>query len=532
MWEYICPKCRKEVKVNSHECLHCGEKFPLAIKVPPTFLKDPKKLEFYVHKHVFPRVSEFERNYLTKYFTTIFSDGFESGDFNAWTGTHQAANGALSVETLHPNSGTYNAKFTVTDLQVDDVNCYYTLSSPSVAYMRAYVQVATALPSSGNYFTTIEFDNLGFTSINKAIVYNNGSAVVWAMRLKVNGNAIIYQSSVPVSLNSYYCVELYTKVDASAGAGTLYINGNNVASASGVETDNQGANQQAIVGSPQASDGDPATTHTIYVDDVVVADAYIGPISTTTNVSISDSVCVSDSVLCNKTLALTDSVGAVDAFGLFDPAIFDPAFFGTTAIVTLYVNKTLKLADSSSLSDAILRNKTLTVFDAVLLSDLVNVITEAIVKTVLDVVGLADQALMNKPVAIADTVGIVEAIFRHKPSVTVADVVAVAEAVLVSKLLMVADSVSLADVLCVLKTLHVSDALSLVDAVGLPSRVLCALDAVSLADGAFVSKALQVTDAICLVEVVWAGKRRETALYLIVGNLMVNLKTGKVDFAL
>jgi DNA-directed RNA polymerase subunit RPC12/RpoP len=50
MWDYLCPKCKKEVKKNSHRCPHCGERFPLAVRVPPIFLKDPKSLEEYVHK--------------------------------------------------------------------------------------------------------------------------------------------------------------------------------------------------------------------------------------------------------------------------------------------------------------------------------------------------------------------------------------------------------------------------------------------------------------------------------------------------
>jgi hypothetical protein len=68
MWEYICPKCRKTVKANSHHCPHCGERFPQAIRIPPTILKDAKKLEDYVRKNVFPRISKFQRNCLARCF--------------------------------------------------------------------------------------------------------------------------------------------------------------------------------------------------------------------------------------------------------------------------------------------------------------------------------------------------------------------------------------------------------------------------------------------------------------------------------
>jgi hypothetical protein len=141
------------------------------------------------------------------------------------------------------------------------------------------------------------------------------------------------------------------------------------------------------------------------------------------------------------------------------------------------------------------------------LADLVNVITGAIIKTVLDTIGLADLALVNKPVAIADTVSVLDAIFRHKPSVTVSDAIGAAEVVLVAKLLAVADSVNLADVARVLKTLNVSDSLTLVDAVSTPSRVL------------------QVTESISLTEVVEVGTGgvKKTRLFLILGDLAVQL---------
>src|SRR3990172_7268216 len=92
-WDYLCPACKKEVPKNSHECPHCGEKYPFAVRVPPHILKNSdtregmKALEKYVHKEVFPRISAFERNYLTQFFTEYFNNGFEEGDFSAWTST-------------------------------------------------------------------------------------------------------------------------------------------------------------------------------------------------------------------------------------------------------------------------------------------------------------------------------------------------------------------------------------------------------------------------------------------------------------
>jgi hypothetical protein len=533
-------------------------------------LKDKKTLEAYVHKHVFPRIGEFERHYLTQYFTVLFSDGFETNDLSAWT----TVTGNIATSTLHPNEGTYSAY-----LDGSGANwCRETLGSTyTELHLRAYFYF-TVSPTTGNYSNILTLQDSTGTVTLEGWVYIVGG--VSHFGIYVNGN--IVDSGITVQTGQEYCIEI-AMLNAVSGWGKMWIN-----DVLKCEYDyNTSANnpyKYLVLGAFNRT-GD---AYTAYGDSVVAADVYIGPISGVTNVSVADSLAASDAVLRNKALIVADSLGAVDAFGLgnktlriadsigvvdpyglFDPAIFDPAIFDTTAMFNLYVNKTLKFADSVGALDSVLGNKSLIVSDVVSLSELINVVTGAIIKTVADVIGISDIALINKTAVIADAVSVLDQVFRHKPSVAVADVVAVAEAVLVSKLLMVADSsllsdsvyrnkpslaigdsigladallrnktfavadsVSLADVFNILKTLKVSDVLSLVDAVSTPSRVLQALDAVGLADNAFVNKALLVTDNVSLVEVVWAGIRRETALYLVVGNLVVNLRTGKVDFAL
>ncbi len=219
------------------------------------------------------------------------------------------------------------------------------------------------------------------------------------------------------------------------------------------------------------------------------------------------------------------------------------------AVVSVYATYTTgavlkEVADSLGLSDAVLRHKPaiavldglgasdavldnknpLIVADAVSLADLIEVITGAIIKTVSDVIGTVDLALVNRQVAVADVMSVLDTVFRHKPAVSVLDVVSAAEAVLVSKLLATLDSLSLTDVLRVLKTLKVSDILSLLDEVSTPSRVLQALDAVGVADGALAHKTLMVTETVSLVEVAEVGTGiKKTRLFLIIGDLAVQL---------
>jgi DNA-directed RNA polymerase subunit RPC12/RpoP len=74
LFDYICPKCKREVKEKSHKCPYCGENYGVPLRVPPKVLKDPKALEEYVHKHILPKISASQRAYLTQFFTIIFSD--------------------------------------------------------------------------------------------------------------------------------------------------------------------------------------------------------------------------------------------------------------------------------------------------------------------------------------------------------------------------------------------------------------------------------------------------------------------------
>jgi hypothetical protein len=491
MWEFICPKCRKGVKQSAHHCPHCGEKFPLAIRVPPSFLKDPKKLEAYVHKHVFPRVSEFERNYLTKYFTEIFSDGFEGVYYSPWTGVGtsgftqafsaaQYHHGAKSLIQTGYAAGQY-------------AEIYKTIAAAVEYYMRAYIKLGTL--GSGNVTTWVGpcvLSSADNNILGAGIRKESDGSRNWCV---VNGgmspHTAYHAADSTINADQWYCLEIYCYVAASPnGIARLYVDGNPtpVVNQTGITTNAHGNIARGAILTWTENGAYHTANCDFFADCVVVADAYIGPEGGATLQTVTDSLSLSDSVLRHKPL-----LPITQALSLSD---------------SVFRNKTLTIADSVGATDSVKGNKSpLIVSDVLSLADLVNVITGAIIKTVLDTIGLADLALVNKPVAIADTVSVLDAIFRHKPSVTVSDAIGAAEVVLVAKLLAVADSVNLADVARVLKTLNVSDSLTLVDAVSTPSRVL------------------QVTESISLTEVVEVGTGgvKKTRLFLILGDLAVQL---------
>jgi hypothetical protein len=234
--------------------------------------------------------------------------------------------------------------------------------------------------------------------------------------------------------------------------------------------------------------------------------AYLSLVAAVT-VTVTDSVGLSDAALCNKTFTVSDSASLSDA---------------------VLCHKTFAVSDSVGLTETLigLPMASKIVADAVSLADVVSVYVGAVLKIVEDSVGLSDAVYRNKALIISDTVSVLDQVFRHKPLVSISDVLTLAEVVAVSKVLAVADYVSLSDVAKVLKQLRVSDSIMIVDAVQVPSRILAVLDSIGLSDVAKVGKALIVSDQIALVEVVYAAPVRKTKLFLVIGNLAVQLTGG------
>ena len=233
----------------------------MPLRVPPSFLKDKKTLEEYVHKHIFPKVSVSQREYLTQFFTVIFSDGFESGTIlttddppGAWT----SATGTPTVLTTPVHHGIYVMK------NSSGTNCVTkTLAS---AYATIFVRVYawfSALTTATDYGTDImivgKASNWNYATTVKAVKL--AGPVVFSM---FSGGHARTDTDFAVAINTWYCVEL--KRRTTSGTVDLYING--VLKAS-FAYDYYDADTVQIGGNAQQ-------VSVAYFDCVVVADAYIG----------------------------------------------------------------------------------------------------------------------------------------------------------------------------------------------------------------------------------------------------------------
>ena len=491
MWDYICPRCRREVAKNSRKCVHCGEQFGVPIRVPPKVLKDQKALEKYVHKHVFPKVSASQREYLTQFFTTLFSNGFEEGNFTAWSYTM----GAPSIVNTPVHHGSYAFKS-------DAVGecCVKSFAGQTLCYARWYVQFAD-LENLGNglhVYIGGFWGNEGWSECMVRVSRTAAGVLQIGCYVRRGFSTDVNWAGVN---DTWYCIEIRYKKDAVDGGYSLWVDGVQLINVTGKDYSAAGDIQWVMCG----DEGNSGDIVVFYEDCVVVADTYIGVEGGAILKEVADSLSLSDSVLRDKILTISDSIASLDS---------------------LLAHKTLQITDTITVLETILRNKTFTVSDSIGLSELITVITGGILKEVLDTIGLSEQVKINKSFIIQDTVSLLDQIFRHKPSITITDAVALAEIIAVSKLFTITDAVSIADVVYAMKTLPIYDQITITDQVSTPTRILQALDTIGLSDTLYVNKTLIITDQIGLAEVVEVGKggAQKTKLFLILGDLAIQIQ--------
>lgn len=350
VWDYICPRCRTEVPENSHECLHCHERYQIPLKVPSAILKDRERLERYVHEVIFPKVTPLHRTYLAQFFTEIFNDGFESGDFSAWDST----TGSPTIVTDPVHHGTYAMEATGT------AGIYATKTiSETTVFVRAYFKWSTlySYPGSDNSVTSPIRLQIGASIATKLNVWSD------YVRGYIAGQ--FYGGSATISTGEWHCLEVKYVVSLTAGELGVWLDGEEVFT---VKAQDTGSTTVDTVNIGLCDYSTISTT--VNVDCVVVADAYIGPETAETLIEVADVLGLSDFVLRHKpSIAVSDGVASSDVLRVF---------------------KTLNVSDMLSLVEA--------------------VSTPRRVLQALEAVGIADGTLVDKALIITENISLVEVV--------------------------------------------------------------------------------------------------------------------------
>jgi hypothetical protein len=200
----------------------------------------------------------------------IFSDGFESGSFSAWTGKKLTTGETATVVNTMAHHGIYSAKFTSNGTGgYEYANCYKSVSSLSEVYARGYFNVTTSgIVDNGDRISLIAFANASGYYAASAGWSKTGGVVKWSLTL---GSTTVYSTTSP-SLNTWYCVEIHWKKSTTTGLGELYVNGVKVCSITGKNTAPYGSVSKAIFGLSLLNCG----STTAYCDCTKIAIKHIG----------------------------------------------------------------------------------------------------------------------------------------------------------------------------------------------------------------------------------------------------------------
>ena len=356
-WSYICPRCKREVPRNSHECPYCGERYGKPLRVPPLCLRNKEALEKYVHEKIFPRISAKQRDYLAQYFTTLFEDGFESGDFSAWSGT-STAGGSIEVTTANPKSGSYNARANITGTGTRKAYCYKSGFDESIIHVRLYVQFHDALPeTTSDSITILYVRNKANTAglFQVGIGYSNSR---WLGNYRKAGVWTAWNNaSYTASLDTWYCIEAAYYVHATEGYFKVWLDENLIYEDTNIDTSQNGNAGEVRVGVYGSSlSGDPS--HTVDIDCVVVADTYIGEEGGVTEVQISDSASGNETFSRPyRGLSLIDQASGQDIFSR--PYREFPILESTLGQELLLKTRNLSLSDIAASLEVIQKGKQL-----------------------------------------------------------------------------------------------------------------------------------------------------------------------------
>ncbi|PVX26296.1 MAG: hypothetical protein CW691_01840, partial [Candidatus Bathyarchaeum sp.] len=190
-------------------------------------------------------------------------DGFESGDFSAWSGT----TGSPSVQSSVVHSGSYAMLATQGD--------YVTYSTDlESSYVRFYVRFS-AIPTSdwsANYYmrwrNVTNASDLIYFGIYRGTDSND---LRWTFRtLSPSVDNGYYTDSTP-TIDTWYCVEIYYHNDDFWGEYRWYLDGEFADERTRVNTEDGGNAELLYLG------GWSTTAGNVYIDDVVVSHKYTGP---------------------------------------------------------------------------------------------------------------------------------------------------------------------------------------------------------------------------------------------------------------
>jgi hypothetical protein len=146
---------------------------------------------------------------------------------------------------------------------------------PNPVYVRQYIRFAV-LPSVGKVFSYLLIASNPAHDLAWFNIQNNATyGLRWMLQYRASGaSQIIYSTSPPILVDTWYLMEIYLKQHASAAEVKFFVNEVNIGSASGYDNLTNEDAMDRIFSSLGITD--PDKIYTVYKDVIKVSDEYIG----------------------------------------------------------------------------------------------------------------------------------------------------------------------------------------------------------------------------------------------------------------
>lgn len=153
----------------------------------------------------------------------IHSDGFESEDASAWTGTDIASNGVQTFPAV-PHHGTYSMLSSVTTDGGSRALVYQTFGVEPEVYCRYYIKFAvlpTADVGDTDYITP-RIRTAATTIFNGRIQIAAGGQFKWGFYTSVGA---YYGAAATINIGQWYCVESHVLINGASSQADMWVDG-------------------------------------------------------------------------------------------------------------------------------------------------------------------------------------------------------------------------------------------------------------------------------------------------------------------
>ncbi len=255
----------------------------------------------------------------------IFSDGFESGDLSAWTGSSAETGDSISASTDQASSGSYSAKGQVDTVSLAQAMIWKDITGQTTIHAKVAIFVPTGFATT-DHVTVLQFLT-GWTNIISATINDDMTLYLWN---DIAGEAYGFQATSTLTTNAWHTFDMLVTISDTVGEARLWLDGNLEITATGK---NLGTNPVDKFSTGYYWATPKTEANIVYADDVVLCDQQMtssNPAVTSAVAEISPNDVATNSTGGSFEYEIAATIGAEDT-GVNRVAITVPGTFTVPA---------------------------------------------------------------------------------------------------------------------------------------------------------------------------------------------------------